>query len=202
MSYDTHCSSCGMPYSDFAREGAKSCECHKMAAQAVRDFVFDKPALSAAVVAQEPVATKATQQASADFLHEEMIKLGSPLTYTACLTLTKRITDTNTLAWAGEVNKLCTEIGSLKNEIAALKSAANPPATSAGVGADEIARCLVEHDPNYSIYHMPGGPVRKWKAMSGAVYDTNELSDEAADRVIQRANAILALLSRGSGDQK
>jgi len=56
MSYDTHCSSCGMPYSDFAREGAKSCECHKMAAQAVRDFVFDKPALSAAPVAQEPVA--------------------------------------------------------------------------------------------------------------------------------------------------
>lgn len=87
-----------------------------------------------APVAQEPVATKATQQASADFLHEEMIKLGSPLTYTACLTLTKRITDTNTLAWAGEVNKLCTEIGSLKNEIAALKSASTPPATSAGVG--------------------------------------------------------------------
>ena len=52
MSYDTHCSSCGMPYSDFAREGAKSCECHKMAAQAVRDFVFDKPALSASPVAQ------------------------------------------------------------------------------------------------------------------------------------------------------
>lgn len=32
-----------------------------------------KPALSASPVAQEPVATKATQQASADFLHEEMI---------------------------------------------------------------------------------------------------------------------------------
>jgi len=30
-------------------------------------------ALSASPVAQEPVATKATQQASADFLHEEMI---------------------------------------------------------------------------------------------------------------------------------
>ena len=37
MSYDTHCSSCGRPYADFGPEGVKPCECHKMAAQAVRD---------------------------------------------------------------------------------------------------------------------------------------------------------------------
>ena len=138
-------------------------------------------ALSASPVAQEPVATKATQQASADFLHEEMIKLGSPLTYTACLTLTKRITDTNTLAWAGEVNKLCTEIGSLKNEIAALKSAANPPATPAGLGADEIARIIATKCFDPRVIDSSGKPFWKKSQWSEAQ---------------KAATAILALLSR------
>lgn len=146
-----------------------------------------------APVAQEPVATKATQQASADFLHEEMIKLGSPLTYTACLTLTKRITDTNTLAWAGEVNKLCTEIGSLKNEIAALKSAANPPATPAGLGADEIARALYEMQPVEDRSDENGDPI-PWDGLADFCH---EVHFEEAKRFTS------ALLSRGSGlDQK
>ncbi len=153
--------------------------------RALRDFLnrIIPAALSASPVAQEPVATKATQQASADFLHEEMIKLGSPLTYTACLTLTKRITDTNTLAWAGEVNKLCTEIGSLKNEIAALKSAATPPATPAGLGADEIARII---EPE--AYRLD------------TLIDDPNIQDIRKEWAREKANAILALLSR-AGDQ-
>jgi hypothetical protein len=134
MSYDTHCSSCGMPYSDFAREGAKSCECHKMAAQAVRDFVFDKPALSAAPVAQEPVARLCGY----------------------CKT------------WN---SKPCGEQCYLQPNDPVWTS---PPATPAGVGADEIARVFV-----------------RWKK-------SKNLHESLAAQNIEKE--LLALLSR-AGDQ-
>ena len=129
MSYDTHCSSCGMPYSDFAREGAKSCECHKMAAQAVRDFVFDKPALSASPVAQEPAWRYEIQHGP----------------------------DGETdWAWVydAENNLVCT---AKTYHAAAIVRASSPPATPAGVGVDEIAR-IIEDNCSVRVqgeYHAP-----------------------------------------------
>ncbi len=68
---------------------------------------------------------------------------------------------------------------------------------------EAVARCLVQHDANYSTYHMPGDKPRKWKAASGAVYDTSELSTEAANRVRDRADAVVSLLSvQVDGEQK
>lgn len=165
MSYDTHCSSCGMPYSDFAREGAKSCECHKMAAQAVRDFVFDKPALSAAPVAQEPVAYQ----------------------YRACIAgkwgdwtdLHQSVEGFRNGPWKfGLENGTC--------ELRALY-AGTPPATPAGVGADEIAQIIATKCFDPRVIDSSGKPF--WKKSQWR---------EAQ----QAANAILLLLSGGRSEQE
>ena len=159
MSYDTHCSSCGMPYSDFAREGAKSCECHKMAAQAVRDFVFDKPALSASPVAQEPAWRYEIQHGP----------------------------DGETdWAWVydAENNLVCT---AKTYHAAAIVRASSPPATPAGVGADEIAQIIATKCFDPRVIDSSGKPF--WKKSQWR---------EAQ----QAANAILLLLSGGRSEQE
>lgn len=200
MSYDTHCSSCGMPYSDFAREGAKSCECHKMAAQAVRDFVFDKPALSAAPVAQEPVARD--NERFKRFSNDEVATIPdgyrSPLSIKTSTELiaeqearavTPPATPAGTPANRGDRviywlkryqadehldDDACEELDALINVLS--KGVKVQP--SAGVGADEIARAI-----SAPLWLRP---------VDG---DTYEIAG-----IDVATNAILALLSR-AGDQ-
>lgn len=78
-----------------------------------------------------------------------------------------------------------------------LSDAADTPTLGEALPDREtIARCMVLHDQNYSIYHMPGDAPRKWQAGSGAIYDTHELSEEYAEKVRKRADEILALFVR------
>ncbi len=158
MSYDTHCSSCGMPYSDFAREGAKSCECHKMAAQAVRDFVFDKPALSAAPVAQEPVAWQWRYKGPSLAVDDDGWSVWLPIEYSI---------ESFRETFADKIERGTVEYRPLY--------AGTPPATSAGLGADEIARVFA-----------------RWK-------NSKNLHESLAAQNIEKE--LLALLSR-AGDQK
>lgn len=70
------------------------------------------------------------------------------------------------------------------------------------VERERIARCLVEHDPNYNTLHMPGDAPRKWHS-SGGVFDTHPMSEGCAEKVRVRADAVIATLSHqpeGGGD--
>lgn len=164
MSYDTHCSSCGRPYSDFGPEGVKSCECHKMAAQAVRDFVFDKPALSAAPVAQEPVAW-------VEFTEAGLIRFW---------------TSDPARAEAERTRRSLTKF-TLSELIALVGRPRTPPATPAGVGADEIAQIIATKCFDPRVIDSSGKPF--WKKSQWR---------EAQ----QAANAILLLLSGGRSEQE
>jgi len=74
----------------------------------------------------------------------------------------------------------------------AIRLAASRPATQV-VDREAVARCMVRNDPNYSIYHMPGDSPREWHAVSGYRAKTTSLSDEAAEQIRVRADAILSL---------
>ncbi len=195
MSYDTHCSSCGMPYSDFAREGAKSCECHKMAAQAVRDFVFDKPALSAAPVAQEPVArlcgyckTWNSKPCGEQCYLQPNDPVWTSPPATPAGTPANR--GDRVIYWLKRYqadehldDDACEELDALINVLS--KGVKVQP--SAGVGADEIAQIIATKCFDPRVIDSSGKPF--WKKSQWR---------EAQ----QAANAILLLLSGGRSEQE
>lgn len=198
MSYDTHCSSCGMPYSDFSREGAKSCECHKMAAQAVRDFVFDKPALSAAPVGEPALRMcgycktwNSKPCGEQCYLQPSDPVWTSPVAQEPAWRYEIQHGPDGETDWAwvydAENNLVCT---AKTYHAAAIVRASSPPATPAGLGADEIARAARNILIKRAEYFERVKGHRDW---SHAARSYRASADEVY-------NAILALLSR-AGDQ-
>lgn len=70
------------------------------------------------------------------------------------------------------------------------------PPTPVGGDRERIAQNLVNHDPNYNCFHMPGDIPRDVKHSSGRVGKTIELSAQTAENVRRRADAIRTLLSK------